>query len=175
MCSHVRGTALAATQAAAAAEAEAAAPFCVLLSLYMPQHTIDSADIYVNNFSCCRSSSSARSAKRFNNSSSGSNNRKKSECMKCISVDVTMTLSPCFVPSPHHCWCTPAGPYKRPKSVTPLTRRTLSSCSLQPPSSLPCKPSRAADKYNKIDLIFKEWTTNKCINLIDKSCLIIEH
>lgn len=172
MCSHVRGSALAAA-AAAAAEAEAAAPFCVLLSLYMPQHTIDSADIYVNNFSCCRSSSSASSAKRFNNSSS-SNNRKKSECIKCISVDVTMTLSPCFVPSLHY-WWTPAGAYKRPKSVTPLTRRTLSSCSLHPPSSLPCKPSRAADKYNKIDLIFKEWITNKYINLIDKSCLLIEH
>jgi len=27
--------------------------FALLLSLYMPQHTIDSADIYVNNFSCC--------------------------------------------------------------------------------------------------------------------------
>lgn len=108
MCSHVRGTALAASQAVAAsaatataAEAEAAAPFCMLLSLYMPQHTIDSADIYVNNFSCCRSSSSASSGKRFNNSSGGSNNRKKSECIKCISVDVTMTLSPCFVRSPH--------------------------------------------------------------------------
>lgn len=77
MCSHVRGTALAASAATAAeAGAEAAAPFCMLLSLYMPQHTIDSADIYVNNFSCCRSSSSASSRKRFNNSS-GSNNRKK--------------------------------------------------------------------------------------------------
>lgn len=82
MCSHVRGTALAASASAATAAeagAEAAAPFCMLLSLYMPQHTIDSADIYVNNFSCCRSSSSASSGKRFNNSSSGINNRKKNQ------------------------------------------------------------------------------------------------